>query len=313
MTQQPNILIVGSVNMDLVVRTAAMPLPGQTVLGDGFTTAPGGKGANQAVAIARQGGAVALLGRVGDDAFGRSLHAGLKAEGVDVGHLITDQTAPSGIAMIIVDATGENSIVVASGANFAVTPDDVFHAEELFSRAKVVLLQLELPLATVLAARSLARKHNCKVVLDPAPAVANLPAELLDVDVISPNITEAETILSKKIDPTEERCGKLAASALLEKGAKAVALKLGSRGSVVMTADGIIRPIKPYKVDIVDTTAAGDAFTGTLALWLSRELPLHKAARYANAAGALACVKLGAQPAMPTAAEVDILMADQKE
>jgi ribokinase len=308
-----DVLVVGSINMDLAVRTQRMPLPGQTVLGHGFATTGGGKGANQAVAVARMGGQAVLLGRVGDDEFGRALLASLQASGVNTQCVLATHQAHTGVALIMVDAKGENSIVVASGANFSVTPDDLFHCERLFAGAKIVLLQLELPLPTVLAARRLARKHGCRVVLDPAPAQPNLPAELLDADIISPNVGEAEIITDHKCDATEERLGKYIATELIARGAKGVALKLGARGSVVMTADGIIRPIKPYKVNVVDTTAAGDAFTGALALYLARGLPLHKAARYANAAGALACTRFGAQSAMPGIGEVEMLMADQKD
>jgi len=311
MSAEPTILVVGSINMDLVVRATRMPAPGETVLGQGFATAPGGKGANQAVAAARQGVRCVFLGRVGEDAFGEKLVSGMKAEGIDCENLLPTPDAPTGVAMIIVDAKGENSIVVASGANHRVTPDDVYHRAGLFEQADVVLLQLELPLPTVRAAEKLAAKHDCKVVLDPAPAPKCLPAEMCEVDVISPNVSEAEIITGKHVDDADERVDKLVASDLIARGARAAVLKRGARGSLVLTADGQIASIKPYKVDIVDTTAAGDAFTASLAVGIARGLSLPQAAKIANAAGALACTKFGAQPSMPTADEIKILMEDQ--
>jgi ribokinase len=236
---------------------------------------------------------------------------GMKAEGIDCDSIIATPDAPTGVAMIIVDANGENSIVVASGANYLVTPDDVYNAEKLFRAADVVALQLELPLPTVQAAKALAVKHNCKVVLDPAPAPKSIPPELCRVDVISPNVAEAAVLTGHKVEDFDERVDKMVASQLITRGAKAAVLKLGARGSLVLAADQQIAKIPPYKVEIVDTTAAGDAFTGTLAVGVGRGLPLTQAARIANAAGALACTRFGAQPSMPTAEAIRILMRDQ--
>ena len=307
---KPSILVVGSINMDLVVRSPRMPAPGETVLGSGFATSPGGKGANQAVAVARLGGACKMIGRVGQDAFGQQMLAGMKAEGLDCTHVMLTADAPTGVAMIIVDARGENSIVVASGANHRLTPDDVFAAKGAFEGAQVVVLQLELPLPTVRAAIDLARRHGCKVILDPAPAPKKLPDELCHVDIISPNVTEAEMITGRSAG--EERCDKMVASDLIARGAAAAVLKLGHRGSMVVTADQHFYTIPAYKVSVVDTTAAGDAFTAALAVAVARGERLHQAAKFANAAGALACAKFGAQPAMPTLQEVKALMADQQ-
>jgi len=303
------ILVVGSINMDLVVRSEHMPSPGETVLGEGFVTSPGGKGANQAVAAARLGARCSMLGRVGEDAFGQALLKGLIDEGVDcAGVLVTDQAA-SGVAMVIVDARGENSIVVAGGANQHLTPDDVFSREAAFKAADAVALQLELPLPTVRAAIDVAKRNACKVILDPAPMPKSLWASICEVDVITPNVTEAERITGTKTG--EERADMNIALDLIARGAAAAVLKLGSRGSMVVTADGQMARVGAYNVDIVDTTAAGDAFNAALALCAAEGMDLPAAAKFANAAGALACTRLGAQSAMPTRDEVRMLMQDQ--
>jgi ribokinase len=309
MAEQPMILVIGSANMDLVVRANDMPAPGQTVLGSGFVSSPGGKGANQAVAAARLGGRCRFIGRVGDDSFGQVLLTNMKAEGVDCTDLIITPGAPTGVAMIVVDAKGENAIVVAGGANRRLTPDDIFDRAEVFKAASIVLLQLELPLPTVRAAIDLARRHGCKTILDPAPALKSMPDELMHVDVISPNVHEAETITGTKA--IEERVDKNVASDLIARGASAAVLKLGSRGSLVVMADGHFYRVPAYKVPVVDTTAAGDAFTAAFAVSIADGRNYHEAAKFANAAGALACTKLGAQSAMPTADEVRMLMTDQ--
>ena len=305
-----SILVVGSINMDMVVRVKEMPSPGETVLGGGFGTTFGGKGANQAVAVARLGGKCRIIAAVGDDEFGPALRANLQKEGVDCAALATKSGEPSGVAMILVDANGENSIVVSSGANYRVTPDDdLFPNERLFAEAAIVVLQLELPLPTVRAAVELARRHHCQIILDPAPAPPTLCDELCRVDVLTPNVTEAERISSTRAG--DDSVDKLVASAIIQRGAKNVVLKLGSRGSLVVTADGHFYTAPPFRVPIVDTTAAGDAFTAALAVAMARGDRLREAARFANAAGALACTKLGAQSAMPTAQEVAALMRDQ--
>ena len=311
MSRKDSILVVGSINMDLVVRSEHMPQPGETILGDGFRTFPGGKGANQAVAAARLGARVKMIGRVGNDPFGVQLLASLQVDRVDCSSVAVTQDSPTGVAFIIVDANGENSIVVASGSNYLVTPDDdIFPHEGLFAQASVVVLQLELPLPTVRAAIEMARRHGCQILLDPAPAPRNLPEDLFNVDVFTPNIVEAETVTRMNIRSVNE--DKLAASELIALGARNVVLKLGARGSLVVMGDGHFYTVPPYRVDVVDTTAAGDAFTGALAVAMSRGMKLRDAARFANAAGALACTKMGAQSGMPTLDEVEILMQDQR-
>jgi len=213
------------------------------------------------------------------------------------------------VAMIVVDAQGENSIVVAGEANSLLTPDDIFPRGELFEAADVLLLQLELPPPTVRAAIDLARRHRCRVVLDPAPAPRQMCEELFRVDIFSPNAAEAEALIGCKA--LEERLDKQAALEFIARGAQAAVLKLGARGSMVVVADGHFYRVPPYKVAVVDTTAAGDAFTAALAVATARGLSLHEAAKFANAAGALACTRFGAQASMPTADEVRLLMEDQ--
>jgi ribokinase len=304
------ILVVGSINMDLAVRSPHMPAPGETVLGNGLVVSPGGKGANQAVAVARLGGKCTFIGQLGQDAFGQQLLASLKAEGVDCSHVLTSDEAPTGVAVIIVDAKGENAIVVAGGANQHLAPDDIFPCQDLFASAAVVLLQLELPLPTVRAAIDLARRHRCKVILDPAPARRQLDESLCRVDIICPNGLEAEMITHQG-QAVDERGAKTIASDLIARGAGAAVVKLGGRGSIVVTSDGHFYTVPAYKVAVVDTTAAGDAFAGALAVAVGRGDHIHQATKFANAAGALACTKFGAQSAMPTIAEVATLMKNQ--
>ncbi len=310
MLEKPLILVVGSINMDLVVRCRHRPAPGETVFGDHLTTNPGGKGANQAVAVARLGCNCAMIGRVGDDQFGRVLLDGLVSEGIDCQGIRQTPGTPSGVAVITVDSSGENAIIVASGANFRLTPDDVYEWENLFVEADVLVMQLELPLPTIRAALNLARRHNCKTILDPAPAPAELPDDLYNVDIISPNVSEAEVLTGMNF--LEERIDKIVALDLIAKGAKAALLKLGPRGAMAVVSDAHFYRIPAYKVKVIDSTGAGDAFTAAVAVATARDQDMHAAAKFANAAGALACTKIGAQSAMPTAEEVHNLMSRQE-
>ena len=309
MAEKPEILVVGSINMDLVVRGPHMPAPGETVLGDGFGTYPGGKGANQAVAAARLGGKCRMIGRVGRDGFGDALLANMKAEGIDCSHIMPTDDAPTGVAMIIVDSQGENSIVVASGANYRLTPDDIFPRAEAFEQARVLVLQLELPLPTVRVAIDLARRRNCKVILDPAPAPRRLPDALYKVDVFSPNAGEAEMLTG--ISVRNEADAHKAAQALRDKGVTTVIITLGAAGAYVLGNE--FQGLVPgFKVDAVDTTAAGDTFNGTLALALVEGMPLAEAVAFANAAAALSVTMLGAQPSAPQRKTIEQFLKKNK-
>ena len=310
MPERPHILVIGSINMDLAIHSRRLPEPGETLLGKGFLNTPGGKGANQAVAVARMGGQCHMIGCVGDDEFGHSLVAHLQSEDINCRGVEIRSGLRTGVAMIIVDSLGENTIVVDSGANREVNADDhLFGNLELFKLADVVVLQLELPIPVVHAAIEQARRHGCKVVLDPAPVPPALPPELYRVDVLTPNIVEARHLTGQLTE--EERVEKIVALELVARGAKAVAVKLGHRGTLAVSEQGVFERVGPYKMDVIDTTAAGDAYTGALAVSLGQDKDLATAVRIANAAGALACRQIGAQSAIPDADEVRALMRDQ--
>ncbi|HOW18769.1 MAG TPA: ribokinase [Phycisphaerae bacterium] len=300
------VVVVGSINMDLVVKTDRIPRPGETVLGGEFSTIPGGKGANQAVAVARLGETSTMIGRVGDDPFGRQLIAGLAEANVAVDHVSVTNGVSSGVALIVVDTKGENAICVAPGANQRLMPEDIDANEDVLASAKVCLMQLEVPIATVLRTIALCRRHGVMTILDVAPARPDLPDEIYQADILSPNASEAE-MLTGESTGVHAREAKAVAAALAAAGARCVVLKLGAAGALAFDGDRFYHA-PGHKVAVVDTTAAGDAFTGALAVACARGEPLPQAIRYANAAGALACTRLGAQRSMPGAAEVNNLL-----
>ena len=300
------IVIIGSINMDLVCRTRALPRPGETVLGGDFHVLPGGKGANQAVAAARlaQNAEVHMIGRVGDDDFGRELLAGLRKNRVNTERVAITRKVSSGVAMILVDQRGENSIVVAPGANAKLTPADIDAAEPLIRKAAVVVMQLEIPMPTVHYAIRLCKRHGIFTILDPAPAPRPpVPRDLFPVDLLTPNLGEAQSLAGAKLTP------KNAANRLHDLGGRTVALKLGARGSMLYTRDGGSATFRGHAIRAIDTTAAGDAFTAALALAHAEGMDAPNAMRFANAAGAVCCRKFGAQPSLPTRRAVHAMLA----
>ena len=299
-----SVVIFGSINMDLVVRTPRLPAPGETLTGHTFFTASGGKGANQAVACARLGAHARMLGRVGGDVFGATLRDSLRDYGVDVSG-VGVSAGPSGVAVIAVDDAAENTIVIVAGANGTVGAGDLALLEEALADATVLLLQLEVPIAAVIAAAQAARRRGVTVLLDPAPA-RELPAELYAAaDIITPNETEAAALVGFAVKgrPDAER----AARVLLERGVRAAVIKMGSQGAywADATRDGFA---PAFQVAAVDTVAAGDAFNGGLASALDAGQPLEQAIRWAMAAGALSVTKPGAQQSMPTRQELERML-----
>jgi len=303
----PCIVVVGSSNTDMIVQTDRLPLPGETVLGGDLTIAPGGKGANQAVAAARLGANVTFIARVGQDMFGREAISNFHREGLDIRYLVQDPQAPSGVALIVVGPGGQNLIAVAPGANRRLTPADVEAAKSAFAQARVVLLQLEIPIETVLAAAQAGRAAGAMVILNPAPAPSySLPLELLStVDIVTPNETEAATLTGQN---TPEK----AARVLLQWGVRVAIVTLGAEGALVATGPDHMQRIPGFQVEAVDATAAGDAFNGGLAVALARGEPLERAVRYAHAVAALSVTRLGAQPSLPTADEVESFLHGQE-
>ena len=295
------IVVIGSTNTDMVVKAARIPAPGETILGGRFLMNPGGKGANQAVAAARLGGDVTFVAKVGDDLFGREAKALFAKEGIRTEYVFTDPSEPSGVALIMVDAKGENCISVASGANGTLTPEDIKAARDEIEQAELVLMQLETPLETVLCAALLAVGKGVPVVLNPAPACV-LPAELYEcLEIITPNESEAELLTGVKV--TDEASAEAAARALCDKGVLQVVITMGAKGAYVFDGEeGVMVPA--VKVDAVDTTAAGDVFNGALAVALTEEVPLAEAVRFAAKAASVSVTRMGAQASAPYRDEI---------
>jgi ribokinase len=296
------ILVIGSSNTDMVIKTDKMPSPGETILGGMFLMNPGGKGANQAVAAARLGGKVTLITKRGNDLFGNQAVGLLMREGIDTQYVVKDLNLPSGVALIIVDAAGENSIVVAPGANGNLWPEDI--PERVFNseKCKILLLQLEIPIPTVEFSAKTASDKGIKVILNPAPA-QQLPDSLLACTwLITPNETEAEILTGIHINNISS--AEDAANALMKKGVRNVIITMGASGAYVRSDEytGIIEGIK---VNAVDTTAAGDVFNGALAVCLSEENGLKNAVEFANRAAAISVTRLGAQASAPYRNELE--------
>ena len=302
-TSRRQILVVGSSNTDMVIKAAHLPRPGETILGGTFFMNPGGKGANQAVAIARLGGPVTFICKTGSDIFGHQSQQLFEEEGINTSYVFSDSGNPSGVALITVDEKAENCIVVASGANANLLPSDLEKAEEAIERADLVLMQLEVPMETVCFVADIAWQKGKKVILNPAPAHP-LPVDLLrHLYLITPNETEAEMITGVKI--TDESSAAEAARALSGMGVQHVIITLGSKGAL-MYSNGKAEMVPALKVEAVDTTAAGDVFNGALTVALSEGRSLKEAARFACKASAISVTRVGAQSSAPYRNEVDI-------
>lgn len=296
-----NICVIGSLNMDLVVNVDTMPKPGQTLLGSNFKEVPGGKGANQAVAMARLEANVSMIGKVGNDGFGKTLIEALNNDNVNTNHVHIDNCS-TGVAFITVDKNAQNAIIVATGANFQLTKDDIDKNIECIKNSDIVVIQLETPLETVKYALQVAKDLNKYTILNPAPAVKLDDEIIRHVDLLTPNETELEIISEIKIE-NEDDINK-AAKKIIENGVKELIVTLGSKGSLYINNErSFFKPA--YKVEAVDTTAAGDSFTGALAVALSNNKTMEEAMDFASKVGALSVMKEGAQSSLPTLKDIE--------
>ncbi|MDR5854534.1 ribokinase [Caballeronia sp. LZ062] len=304
MAPRGRVVVVGSLNMDLVARAPRLPMPGETLAGSAFVQAPGGKGANQAVAAARLGAQVAMIGCVGNDANGATLRAGLAAEGIDCAALATSDDAPTGVALIIVDDASQNAIVIVAGSNAEVTPAAIDAQEAVLAHADVIVCQLETPPQTVRAALAAGRRLGRTTILNPAPAANALPADWFPlIDYLIPNELEAATLSGIAIATPDD--ARRAAQALKAKGARNVILTLGAQGVfALLEGDDAGQHMPSPKVEAVDTTAAGDTFIGGFAAELARGSAVADAIAFGQRAAALAVTREGAQPSIPNRSEI---------
>ena len=298
-----NIVVIGSSNTDMVVKTSHLPAGGETVLGGDFFMNAGGKGANQAVAAARYGNRVVFVAKTGDDLFGEQVRKAMKEDGIVTDYVFIDKEHPSGVALITINQEAENCIVVAGGANMYLKPEDIDKAKEEILGGDVVLMQLETPIETVEYAAKMAAEAGVKVILNPAPAPAEpLSKELIsNLYLITPNRSEASRLTG--IEVTDLASAQRAALALYDMGAKNVIVTLGSEGSLVYDGHMMMR-VEAIKVEAVDTTAAGDTYNGVLASVIAEGKSLIDAVHEANIAGAISVTRMGAQPAAPTREEI---------
>ncbi|MDP4282741.1 MAG: ribokinase [Bacteroidota bacterium] len=295
------IIVVGSCNTDMVIKADRLPVPGETILGGTFFMNPGGKGANQAVAAARMGGNVTLISKTGNDVFGKQSVMLYNSENIKTDYVFSDPKQPSGVAMITVDSNGENCIVVASGANSYLSPADIQKARKEIESSDLVLMQLEIPIETVEYVAELANKKGIRVILNPAPARALSENLLKNLYIIIPNKTEAEILSGIKV--TDVESARKAAAIISAKGVNIVVITLGSQGAVIKDGDDY-HFIEAYKVNTVDTTAAGDTFCGSVCVGLSEDKSILESVQLAAKAAALTVTRMGAQGSIPYRAEL---------
>ena len=305
MARTLDIVVVGKANMDYLVRGPRLPTPGQSVNGDAFQEAPGGKGANQSVGAARLGARVALVARIGKDSRGAAVREAMRFEGIDVSHLITDPDAPTGVALCQVGGSGEKQILSAAGANARLSVADVRAATPLFESTRVVLLQLGVPLETVAETVRIGRACGTIVVLDPGPPAPLPDAVISQLDLIRPNTSEAEILTGIRV--CDRGSARAAARDLLRRGAKAAAVQAGEHGDLLAWPGGEMW-LPRFVVKRVDATGAGDAFASAFAVALSEGRSLQEAGPFASAAAALATTVLGAQASLPRRGAVLELM-----
>lgn len=309
--QQPKVTVVGSANVDLVIRAGRMPKKGETLIGDEFDIFTGGKGFNQATAAARLGADVTFIGKIGDDPFADILRTAIDAEQINSQYVKTDADSGTGVATIVVEPDGDNSIIVVPRANMRLSPEDIQDAVESIAKADVLLLQLETPIDASQTAIEIAKANGTIVILDPAPA-RSLPKDMLaQIDILTPNATEAALLSGLAVNTQEERIvtAKTLQSQIATDGHSAVVLTLGEQGVLLCTATQS-NQIPAISVDTVDTTGAGDAFSGALATSLANGEDLSEAVTFATAAGAAAATVLGATPSMPTHRKINEILSD---
>lgn len=297
-----SIVVIGSLNMDMVVRTSRAPSAGETLFGQEFALSAGGKGANQAVSAARLGGKVTMIGRVGKDTFGSELLEIMRQEGINIEHISVSEKQATGVASIVLEEDGENRIIVVPGANIELTVEDIQALESVISQAEIVVMQLEMDLAMSEHAVAIAHKHGIPLILNPAPARALKDEMLSQVTYLTPNETEAGILSGITVDNLET--AEKAARVLLQKGVQNVIMTLGSKGALIVNHEGA-KLVPGFKVKAIDTVAAGDSFNGAIAQQLTLGKTLEEAVSFANAVGALAVGKQGAIPSLPQLSEVE--------
>lgn len=306
--RRAKIAVLGSINMDLMIRSAKLPLPGETVIAETKVENPGGKGANQAVAAARMGAEVTMIGCVGDDSFAEELLQNLTAEGIDTRFVTRKTNTTSGVAVVMVESSGENAILVVPGANGLVGNLELEQVRQVICESDLLLMQLEVPVETVIAAAAIAREAGVPVILDPAPAPAGFPAELLNVDLICPNQSEAVALMGKPLAALEDVVESI--PLLAEQGPRQIIVTMADQGAVLFDGESV-EIIPPFQIQAIDSTAAGDAFAAGLAVKLAEQATLREAALFASAAGAIAAAVAGAQTAMPTREQIETLITKQ--